>query len=292
MAVFGVLDTDVKAHTGSKHNYYLGEMNGKKVVIAPLPVGRTGKAAAAGTVAALCNEVSSIELVFMVGICGGVPFENTKYDKAINPGEYKRPNVRLGDVIVSYPIKTGGPAFLEFDYGKIRDIDTRENIKANLKDIFKCSLRLSNKALEAARTVKDLYENIRETPWEGDIAAFQKKDNTEKFAKPASESGSSSEFQLKPDEAPQVHFGIIASSDSVMRNAEVRNAIAEAENIIGFEMENAGVATAADMEDKRCMFVRGVCDHSDEGKEKSWQPFAALAAAAVTKSIIAKIPGN
>lgn len=40
---------------------------------------------------------------------------------------------------------------------------------------------------------------------------------------------------------PAIYFGLIASSDTVMKAGEERDVLVQQENVIGFEMEGAGV---------------------------------------------------
>ncbi|RMZ92597.1 hypothetical protein DV736_g167, partial [Chaetothyriales sp. CBS 134916] len=44
----------------------------------------------------------------------------------------------------------------------------------------------------------------------------------------------------KPKKKPNVHFGLIASGDKVMKSGEDRDRLAEKENVIAFDMEGAG----------------------------------------------------
>ncbi|KAK3377133.1 nucleoside phosphorylase domain-containing protein [Lasiosphaeria ovina] len=84
-------------------------------------------------------------------------------------------------------------------------------------------------------------------------------------------------------QAPAVHIGSIASGDTVMKSAEVRDQIAEAHGVIGFEMEAAGVW---DLPQLACVVVKGVCDYADSHKNKTWQSFASAAAASVMKGML------
>jgi nucleoside phosphorylase len=80
---------------------------------------------------------------------------------------------------------------------------------------------------------------------------------------------------------PTLHIGAVASGDSVIKSAKHRDAIAESESIIAFEMEGAGV-----WKEVPCIVVKGVCDYADCHKNKGWQNFAAATAACVAKAIL------
>jgi hypothetical protein len=39
-----------------------------------------------------------------------------------------------------------------------------------------------------------------------------------------------------------------------------------------------------------CLFIRGICDYADSHKNKRWQPYAAVTAAAYAKEVLLAIP--
>ncbi|KAE8150415.1 nucleoside phosphorylase domain-containing protein [Aspergillus avenaceus] len=80
---------------------------------------------------------------------------------------------------------------------------------------------------------------------------------------------------------PSIHFGSVASGDIVMKSGVLRDVFAEKEGVVAFEMEAAGVWAYLP-----CLVVKGVCDYADSHKEKSWQGFAALSAAACAKAVL------
>lgn len=82
-----------------------------------------------------------------------------------------------------------------------------------------------------------------------------------------------------------VHFGAIASGDSVMKSAADRDEIAETHNVIAFEMEGAGVFTSLP-----CLVIKGVCDYSDSHKDKRWQNYVAAIATCVMKTLLMWYP--
>jgi nucleoside phosphorylase len=80
---------------------------------------------------------------------------------------------------------------------------------------------------------------------------------------------------------PFIHFGLMASGDTVMKSGEDRDRIAAEEKVIAFEMEGAGVWDAFP-----CVVVKGVCDYADSHKNKKWQGYAASTAAACMKAFL------
>jgi nucleoside phosphorylase len=80
---------------------------------------------------------------------------------------------------------------------------------------------------------------------------------------------------------PSIHFGLMASGDTVMKSGEERDRIASKEKVIAFEMEGAGV-----WDTFPCVVIKGVCDYSDSHKNKKWQGYAAATAAACMKAFL------
>lgn len=84
-----------------------------------------------------------------------------------------------------------------------------------------------------------------------------------------------------------VHIGPIASADTVMKSGSHRDKIAEAEGIIAFEMEGAGV-----WDNSPCVIIKGVCDYADSHKDSKWQLYAAANGAAAAKTFLGYVtPG-
>jgi hypothetical protein len=83
---------------------------------------------------------------------------------------------------------------------------------------------------------------------------------------------------------PAIHYGLIGSGNRVIKSSHVRHLLRE-QNILCVEMEAAGI-----MDSFPCLVIRGICDYCDSHKNKRWQPYAALAAAAYAKELLGTIP--
>jgi nucleoside phosphorylase len=77
---------------------------------------------------------------------------------------------------------------------------------------------------------------------------------------------------------PEIHFGLMASSDSVIKSAEYRDSIANENGVIGFDMEGAEI-----FDYFPSLIIKGVCDYADSHKNKTWQSYSAATAAACLK---------
>lgn len=82
-----------------------------------------------------------------------------------------------------------------------------------------------------------------------------------------------------------MHYGLIASANQLMKDAYIRDKLAE--DVLCFEMEAAGL-----IKHFPCLVVRGIYDYANSHKNKAWQGYAAMAAAAYTKGLLAKIAPN
>jgi nucleoside phosphorylase len=80
---------------------------------------------------------------------------------------------------------------------------------------------------------------------------------------------------------PMVHYGLIASGNALIRSAKRRDELRDAWGVLCFEMEAAGL-----MDNFPCIVIRGICDYSDSHKNKAWQPYSAVAAAAYAKDLL------
>jgi nucleoside phosphorylase len=58
-------------------------------------------------------------------------------------------------------------------------------------------------------------------------------------------------------------------------------------DVLCFEMEAAGL-----MSHFPCLVIRGICDYSDSHKNKKWQGYAAMAAAAYARDVLLQIAPN
>lgn len=84
---------------------------------------------------------------------------------------------------------------------------------------------------------------------------------------------------------PMVHYGLIGSSNQVVRDSQLRDRLGRELNIYCVEMEAAGL-----MNNYPCLVIRGICDYADSHKNKEWQGYAAAVAAAYAKELLSVTP--
>jgi nucleoside phosphorylase/tetratricopeptide (TPR) repeat protein len=266
------------------HNAYtLGSVSGHNLVIACLPSGIYGTISASAVVSHLASTYPNIRFALMVGIGGGVPSENT--------------DIRLGDVVVSKPTATSA-GVIQYDYGKmLHDGQFQHTGVLNkppqvlLKAIAQMESDYMTGKKLVGRTMIDALEKNKEMREQ-----FCRPQNDWLFQPTYKHQGNRSncsecdQTQLmkrapRLSNEPYVHYGLIASGDQVMKDAPTRDSIARELDILCFEMEAAGL-----MDQLPSLAIRGICDYCDSHKQKLWQGYAALAAAAYAKSLLSMVP--
>ena len=265
--------------SGDHNSYTFGRIGKHNVVIACLPGGHQGKAAAA-TVAVHMMYSFPIKLGLMVGIGGGAPSQV--------------PTVRLGDVVVSMPEGMHG-GVVQYDLGKLESDGFRRKghldkpPKALLGAVTSLRAKHERKDPDFPRYLTAIANNRRMATKYG----FQGTQHDRLFG---SEEIHPKDRQTcdhcvsslrmvqridRDDNTPQVFYGTILSGDLVMKNGEERDRRAAEDKAVCFEMEAAGL-----MNDFPCLVVRGISDYSDSHKNDRWQPYAAATAAAYAKELL------
>ncbi|GAM41063.1 hypothetical protein TCE0_041f13896 [Talaromyces pinophilus] len=263
------------------HNTYtLGSVGGHNVVLACLPSGVYGTTAAAVVLAHMLQTYPSLRFALVVGIGGGVPS--------------KTANIRLGDVVVSMPTNASG-GVVQYDYGK-----TLRN--GNLQRTGSL-----NKPPQYLLTAVSQVRSETEISLEKVVTEMlQKQGGIQKqFSRPSKDLLSEATYDHKSEDSdcsacgrtqivnrkpresgePLIHYGLIASGNQVMKNAQIRDLIAQPTGVLCFEMEAAGL-----MDQISCLVIRGICDYCDSHKHKDWQGYAALTAAAYAAHLLQTVP--
>ncbi|KAG2421579.1 hypothetical protein HFD88_005554 [Aspergillus terreus] len=262
-----------------RNAYTLGSMYGHNIAIACLQSGVYGTTSAASVAAQMKQTFPSIEFGLIVGVGGGVP---------------RTADVRLGDVVVSTPTGQFG-GIIQYDYGKSCQYGSFERIGSLNKpyppllvavsrlrgDYFLCDTQIS-------KIMSDVLGHHTD--------AFSRPDEDWLFQPTYGHRGGSGDCSScdknhlvlrgrRASNEPHIHYGLIASGDRVIKDAQMRDSYAEDLPILCFEMESAGI-----MDQLPCLVIRGICDYCDSHKQKDWQGYAALAAAAYGKKLLSIVP--
>ena len=272
---------DLEQPETDHNSYALGRVGKHNVAIACLPAGKTGIHSAAIVAVHMNHTFRSLRFGMMIGIGGGVP--SAKND------------IRLGDVVVSKPgTNNGGVVQYDFgktieegrfvqtgvlnqpptvlltavnriisdhDFGNYRFVQYISEIPAILRSKF------SYLGSENDQLFESSYDHVKGNTTCTDC-------NTEKLK----------QREPRDDPRPRIFYGTIACGNQVMRHGETRDRIAKQFDGLCFEMEAAGL-----MDNFPCIVIRGICDYADSHKNKQWQPYAAVTAAAYAKELLGVI---
>ncbi|KAI1315430.1 purine and uridine phosphorylase [Xylariaceae sp. FL0255] len=273
------------------NDYTLGRVGAHRVVIAVLPGGEYGTASAACVVRDMLHSFPNIRIGLMVGIGGGAP----------SP----RHDIRLGDIVVSRPGSGNGGVF-QYDFGKtIQDQSFQATAFLNQSPPLlraavgglEAQYERSGHQLEAAiSTVLEREPKLRRKYSRPDPATdrlYQAEIVHDGVTCCATAASRFDESNLVPRPSrrdkgqPAIHYGIIASANQLMKDATMRDRLSLEKDVLCFEMEAAGLVNHFP-----CLVIRGICDYSDTHKNKEWQGYAAMTAAAYAKDLLLRIPLN
>jgi nucleoside phosphorylase len=270
--------------------YTLGRMGKHNIAIAGLPAGNPVAAAVAAT--HMKYAFPAMRVVLLVGIGGGVPSD--------------RNDVRLGDIVVSYP---------EGIYGGVVQVDRGSTVPTTVdEDGFEIRGSLNqppNQLLNVINALRTKHNGLGEFD-EPDFMRFLERaiKNTPRLraqypgqaedqlfkscydhvlpkstCKDCCNGSQIIQRRKRKNHEPQIHFELIASANNVRKDGRTREILRRKLNILCFEMEAAGV-----MNNFACLVIRGVSDYADSHKNDQWQPYAAFTAAAYTKEALTLLP--
>ncbi|KAK1968394.1 pfs domain-containing protein [Colletotrichum sublineola] len=272
----------LRTKDGDSNMYVLGELSGHNVVLACLP-GQQGKGAAATVATNLERTFPRIRWRFLVGIGGGVPSD--KHD------------IRLGDVIVSMPEGQSG-GVVQYDLGK--DTDAGFVLKGSLwppPSLLRSAVEMMRSDhLVSDNKIEDFVPAMLQKG--SRLAAYQRpsdkpdilfrEDYTHDANNASCAQCDTSKAVKRAPRQPEgsvIHYGLIASGDSVLKSSAKRSAaVRSLGDVLCFEMEAAGIMT-----EFSCIVIRGISDYADSHNNDAWHYFAAAAAAACTKELLAYI---
>ncbi|KAE8371231.1 nucleoside phosphorylase domain-containing protein [Aspergillus bertholletiae] len=223
--------------------------------------------------------LSSDQIGFLVGIGAGI----TRPDHGRD--------IRLGDIAVSQPYGNSG-GVIQYNLFKAKPGNVWES-RAFLNSPPEVLLRAlgnlqAQHKLESPRVREYLEEMITRYPRlakQGYVHQGFENDQLFKTTDPSEEV----RRERRDSTEPEIHYGIIASGNTLFKDAAHRENILEeiGEEYICFEMEAAGL-----MNNFPCIIIRGICDYADSHKSDRWQRYAAVTAAAYAKELLCFIPSQ
>ncbi|CAG9988832.1 unnamed protein product [Clonostachys byssicola] len=258
--------------------YTSGRIHSHNVVIACLPAGEPGLTSATTVATEMTSHFPNIKYRLLVGIGGGIP------------GDI---DIRLGDVVVSQP-GHGHAGVVQFDLGKRLPngrFQQTSHLNKPPRPLLHALSEVQRRHMLDEGSFSEYISQLGERR-----AKFRREkagpdclfppDYPHKRGSNCDRCSKKMLIVTEPrleEELVQVHYGTIASSNSLIRDGVERDKIYEdlGGNILCFEMEAAGL-----MNNFPCLVIRGICDYADSHKNKRWQPFAAATAAAYAKELL------
>ncbi|KAL3461824.1 nucleoside phosphorylase domain-containing protein [Aspergillus heterothallicus] len=246
-------------------------MGRHNVVIVCLPAGRYGTIAASVCATHLMEKFRSIKVGLMVGIGGGVPSDEA--------------DIRLGDVVIS---RYGG--LVQYDLGKI-EAGGKSVLTGYLSPPPTILLNALSKFRALEKDLGDLILAHLST-----ASPIIRKPDLDSLNEPTYDHAGEAtclncdptrvEHRPNRDQVFRVYYGTIASGNRVIKDGVTRDRLSqELGGALCFEMEAAGVVNTLP-----CLVIRGICDYCDSHKNKDWQGYAAMVAAACAKELLNVLP--
>lgn len=275
------------------NTYTLGLIGKHKVVIAAMPHRQYGLVSASTAARDMVRSFPNVRIGLMVGIGGGAP--SRKHD------------IRLGDVVVSSPgIGSGG--VLQYDYGKTIQ-DEQFSIGGYLNQppqFMLTALSVLDAHYESeGHDINGMINGVLARKPRIRAKYGRPEPDTDRLYKSSfkhvasdgidcEEACGTDELKLvsrmerpKEENNPAIHYGLIASANQLMKDAQMRDKLSAETDVLCFEMEAAGL-----MNHFPCLVIRGICDYSDTHKNDKWQGYAAMVAAAYAQDLLSRIIPN
>ena len=279
------------------NTYTLGAIGKHNVVL----VHMSGMGSTAGATAAanLRSTFPSIDIAFVVGVCGASPNHITTEQE-----------ICLGDCIVS-------TALIQYGFGRqypehfsrkidVEDVpgktgtaigsllaklqateDLKEELAQHLQALQEKEPRAYHPGAQKDRLYDSAYLHVHRNTArrcdqcvEGSVVCT--KTCIEIGCDGAQPRASLTLYEnMQKEYLPRVHFGRYGSADTVLKSGKDRDEYTRVDKIIAFEMEAAGIWNSLPT-----LVVKSACDYADSHKNKEWQDYAAATAAAALKAIL------
>lgn len=278
-------------HQSDTNSYTWGRIGEHNIVIASLPVGVYGTTAAATTASNLIHSLPHIRIGLLVGIGGGVARPDEDQD------------IRLGDIVVSQPDGTTG-GVVQYDLGKAKvnggwerkgSLDKPPPVLLHALASLQAEHEIApSKVPGLLQAMLEANPGMRRTKTD---FTYQGAEKDRLFDSKHDHAGGSNcdkcdsawevERERRESTEPEIHYGIIASGNKLIKDVATRDSLLEdtGHQCLCVEMEAAGL-----MDRFPCLVIRGICDYADSHKNDRWQRYAASTAAAFAVELLDYVP--
>ncbi|KAI5464251.1 hypothetical protein BGZ63DRAFT_439426 [Mariannaea sp. PMI_226] len=272
-------------HPSDTNSYTWGRMGEHNIVIAGLPAGQYGIVSAATTVSNLAASLPHVRVGLLVGIGGGVT---------------RHVDLRLGDVVVSQPEGTTG-GVVQYDLGTEKagqGWERKGSLNAPPTVLLSALGNLQSEHEITGTIIPKILQGLHALrPQNPEAWMYQGAEHDRLFMPSYVHAGynscqgcdASNEITRTPRSSnnPEIHYGVIASGNMLVKDAKLRDSVAEivGQQCLCVEMEAAGL-----MQQFPCLIIRGICDYADSHKNDRWQRYASATAAAYAKELLSYVP--
>lgn len=274
--------------TNDDNIYTLGRIGNHNVVIASQPRADFGMTSGAHVAVNISLSFPNLVLHLIVGIGGGAPSQSR--------------DIRLGDIVVG-ALGNGVSAVTQYDsaistpsYPGLKSLDLLKKlpmpfVKAinQLQTQYEMDShqleKIINQALQTSPRVPRKYTR----PEPATDKLFKSEYKHESVCAMVCNDDPSS-LMARPErakEGPELHFGRIVSTNTLIKDASLRDRLAVDHEVLCFETNAAGLMNAFP-----CLVICGICSYSDDHRSNEWRGYAALAAAAYAKDLLHHISTN
>ena len=265
---------------GNDYVFHAGDIFGHNIIVATLPAGQEY---GTGSAAALASQVKkffpNLWFGLLVGVAAGLPSLSR--------------DIRLGDVLVALP-EGESAGLIAYELGK----ETTEagfqplrqgHVLATTETVIRSAIgSIKLRAPKDAPLFLPYYEAMKEEEHAAGTFVDPGQEHDKLFVTRDDGLERVADRPLRPvSRRTRVWYGPIGSGEKLMKNARKRDELRDRYDLIGLEMEAAGVMNRIPVG-----VIRGVCDYGDTHKNKEWQPYAAAMAAAYAKAVLAEIPAK
>ncbi|CAH0047168.1 unnamed protein product [Clonostachys solani] len=306
---------DLPKPLNDSNTYTLGRIGKHDVVIACLPKGQIGTNSAATVATQMIRTFSSIRIGLMVGIGGGIPSKvrlgdvvvgtpsgqfsgvvQWDFGKAHEGGTFERTGslnstpASLGTALTKLETKhdlegSKIPEYLDGFKRKWPDYASKHLRSDALIDPFDTVNRSHDTSKRWLAVFSMMWASLLVIlRYLSGSQTFPVLNNTTRQVENSPLPAVDRE-QRRPGEV-RVHHGLIASGNQVIKDAILRDKLNKdlGGHVYCVEMEAAGL-----MNNFPCVVIRGICDYADAQKNKTWQEYAALVAAAFAKELLVNV---
>lgn len=296
---------------GDPNVYYFGKIGSHNVVISILPQHTPitdSEVPIERATFYLSESFPNLRFILIVGIGGGVPssLNDVRLGDVVVGVPSSKNDIRLGDIVIPFRHPDHG-GVVRYDLGRsptdqlfksIEFLDPPPTFLLTAVNALKDEYDMTLEGIDGTIS-KALEHNIRLRK------KFERPDPaTDQLYQCHIVHPQHDEHNLAPDfkgdqsclvlrhprdgfKTTVVHYGTIASGNHIIKDGKIRDQLAAQDDVLCFGAEMVGLPPKIPS-----LVIRGISDYADSHKNKVWQGYAAMAAAAYARDLLYRIPSQ